>query len=289
MKFSKLLFVGLLFSICMPSCQQGKNCSHEELLTSLQNMDEDIFKNCTFGKTDLDFQYEEGNTVLMLAAQQGLHDFVEILLNQEINTEIFNKNEKNAIMIAHEIGKNEIETMIKTYQLELWEQKENRYEEKVLLSAIGQDNDLIIEKYVGSGVDFSGKTEDGIVFMAFAIFSGSSSIVKKFLQNDVDANSTFDFRPVLSIAAMFGEAGITQLLLDNGAKVDELDGPGQTALMFAAKSGYIEIVEILLIAGADLSIKDRNGETALDKAVTKNHFEVQKLLDPIESESISLE
>lgn len=289
MKLSKLLFVGLALSICVPSCQQGKNCSPEELLTSFQNMDKDIFKNCAFGETDLDFQYEEGNTVLMLAVQQGLHDFVEILLNQGINTEIFNKNEKNAIMIAHEIGNNEIETMIKKHQLELWEQKENRYEEKVLLSAIGQDNDLIIEKYVGSGVDFSGKTEDGIVFMAFAIFSGSSSIVKKFLQNNVDANSTFDFRPVLSIAAMFGEAGIAQLLLDHGAKVDELDGPGQTALMFAAEGGYKEVVEILLIAGADLSIKDRNGETALDKAINKNHFEVQKLLELIESESISPE
>ena len=289
MKFSKLLFVGLLFSICVPSCQQGENCSPEELLASLQNMNEDIFKNCAFGETDLDFQYEEGNTILMLAVQQGLRDFIEILLNQEINTEIFNKNEKNAIMIAHKIGNNEIETMIKTHQLELWEQKENRYEEKVLLSAIGQDNDLIIEKYVGSGVDFSGKTEDGIVFMAFAIFSGSPSIVKKFLQNDVDANSTFDFRPVLSIAAMFGEAGIAQLLLDHGAKVDELDGPGQTALMFAAEGGYKEVVEILLAADADLSIEDRNGETALDKAVNQNHFEVQKLLEPIESKSISPE
>ncbi len=289
MKLSKLSFVVLLLSICVPSCQQGKNCSPEELLTSLQNKDENIFKNCAFGETDLDFQYEEGNTVLMLTAQKGLIDFIEILLDQEANTEIFNKDEKNAIMIAHEIGDYEIETMIKTYQLELWEQKENRFDEKVLLSAIGQDNDLIIEKYVGSGVDFRGKTEDGIVFMAFAIFSGSPSIVKKFLQNDVDANSTFDFRPVLSIAAMFGEAEIAQLLLDHGAKVDELDGPGQTALMFAAEGGYKEVVKILLVAGADPSSEDRNGETALDKAVNKNHFEILKLLEPIESQSISPE
>jgi len=289
MKFSKLLFVGLLVSICVPSCQQGKNCSHEELLTYLQNMDEETFKNSAFGETELDFQYEGGNTVLMLATQQELHDFVEILLDQGTNTEIFNKDDKNAIMIAHEIGNNEIETMIKEHQLKLWEQKENRYEEKVLLSAIGQDNDLIIEKYVRSGVDFSGKTENGIVFMAFAIFSGSPSIVKKFLQNDVDANSIFDFRPVLSIAAMFGEAEITQLLLSYGAKVDELDGPGQTALMFAAEGGYKEVVEILLAASANLFIKDRNGETALDKAINKNHFEVKELLEPIESESISLE
>jgi len=289
MKLSKLSFVVLLLSICVPSCQQGKNCSPEELLTSLQNKDENIFKNCAFGETDLDFQYEGGNTVLMLTAQKGLIDFIEILLDQEANTEIFNKDEKNAIMIAHEIGDYEIETMIKTYQLELWEQKENRFDEKVLLSAIGQDNDLIIEKYVGSGVDFRGKTEDGIVFMAFAIFSGSPSIVKKFLQNDVDANSTFDFRPVLSIAAMFGEAEIAQLLLDHGAKVDELDGPGQTALMFAAEGGYKEVVKILLVAGADPSSEDRNGETALDKAVNKNHFEILKLLEPIESQSISPE
>ena len=289
MKLSILSFVVLLLSICVPSCQQGKNCSSEELLTSLQNKDENIFKNCAFGETDLDFQYEKGNTVLMLAAQKGLIDFVEILLDQEANAEIFNKDEKNAIMIAHEIGDYEIETMIKTYQLELWEQKENRFDEKVLLSAIGQDNDLIIEKYVGSGVDFRGKTEDGIVFLAFAIFSGSPSIVKKFLQNDVDANSTFDFRPVLSIAAMFGEAEIAQLLLDHGAKVDELDGPGQTALMFAAEGGYKEVVKILLVAGADPSSEDRNGETALDKAVNKNHFEILKLLEPIESPSISPE
>ena len=121
------------------------------------------------------------------------------------------------------------------------------------------------------------------------IFSGSPSIVNKFLQNDVDANSTFDFRPVLSIAARFGEVGITQLLLDHGAKVDELDGPGQTALMFAAEGGYKEVVKILLAADADPYIEDRNGETALDKAVNQNHFEIQKLLELIEIESISPE
>ncbi len=289
MKSSKLLLIGLLFSICVPSCQQGKKCSPEELLASLQNKDINSFENCADGDTDLDFPYEGGNTVLMLAAQQGLIDYVEILLAQEANTEFFNKEEKNAIMIAHGIGNYEIETMIKTHQLELWEQKENRFEEKVLLSAIGQDNELIIEKYVGSGVDFSGKTEDGIVFMAFAIFAGSPSIVKTFLQNAVDANSTFDFRPVLSIAAMFAEAEIAQLLLDYGAKVDETDGPGQTALMFAAESGYKEVVEILLAAGADPTIEDRNGETALDKAINKNHIEVLKLLEALEGEPISPE
>ena len=60
-----------------------------------------------------------------------------------------------------------------------------------------------------------------------------------------------------------------RLLLDAGAKIDNQDDRGRTALMIAAERNHGHMVEILLDAGADSSIRDKNGSTALDLAASE--------------------
>ncbi|MGB3023146.1 MAG: ankyrin repeat domain-containing protein, partial [Methyloceanibacter sp.] len=52
--------------------------------------------------------------------------------------------------------------------------------------------------------------------------------------------------------------------LDRGAKVDDRDNRGRTALMTAAELNHEAAVDLLLAHGADKSLRDKQGKSAGD-------------------------
>ena len=70
----------------------------------------------------------------------------------------------------------------------------------------------------------------------------------------------------LQRAAGLGHSACVRLLLEHGAKVDERDVSGNTALVFAAVGGHVETVKLLLAAGADPNRRDEQGKTVLQHA-----------------------
>jgi serine/threonine-protein phosphatase 6 regulatory ankyrin repeat subunit A/serine/threonine-protein phosphatase 6 regulatory ankyrin repeat subunit B len=79
-----------------------------------------------------------------------------------------------------------------------------------------------------------------------------------------------------------------RLLLAKGAKLEDKDNDGQTALHWAvlgdggdiaeASAGDADLVHLLLVRGADIQAKDKKGRTALQLAVSHRKTEVVKLL-----------
>ena len=57
---------------------------------------------------------------------------------------------------------------------------------------------------------------------------------------------------------------VMTLLIDRGARLDEQDNRGRTALMIAAELDHAAAVDVLLAHGADKSLKDKQGKTASD-------------------------
>ncbi|KAJ9460301.1 hypothetical protein DIPPA_08755 [Diplonema papillatum] len=76
------------------------------------------------------------------------------------------------------------------------------------------------------------------------------------------ANNAF---PVM-LAARNGHTGCLQLLLDEGAAVNQQSATHSTALGVAASLGRTECVRLLLAAGADPNARDGTGATALMRA-----------------------
>ena len=56
---------------------------------------------------------------------------------------------------------------------------------------------------------------------------------------------------------------MVKLLIEAGANVNDKDGYGRTALIYAAKKNSVDLVKILIEAGADVNVKDGYGNTAL--------------------------
>lgn len=71
---------------------------------------------------------------------------------------------------------------------------------------------------------------------------------------------------LLHIAAWYGAANVTRLLLERGFAVDARDPYGATPLIEAAMHDAMETAELLLAAGADPKACDVIGKTSLDHA-----------------------
>ncbi len=67
-------------------------------------------------------------------------------------------------------------------------------------------------------------------------------------------------------------------LLQVGAKVDEKNDAGQTALMLAASTGEMKNVRALIAAGAHMNARDKENKTALSYGRENDHDRVVKLL-----------
>ena len=79
-----------------------------------------------------------------------------------------------------------------------------------------------------------------------------------------------DLTALMWAAGYSAEAGVNDvvevmtLLLDRGARIDDQDNRGRTALMIAAELNHEAAVDLLLARGADKSLKDKQGKTAGD-------------------------
>ncbi|CAG5104201.1 Oidioi.mRNA.OKI2018_I69.chr1.g1140.t1.cds [Oikopleura dioica] len=82
----------------------------------------------------------------------------------------------------------------------------------------------------------------------------------------------------LHISVRQNSPEVVSFLLAAGAKVDAINGQGQTALHLAAFYGRKEIAEILLKDGAPIEIVDLRKMSPLAVAVQKDHLHIVRLL-----------
>ncbi|KAL8558331.1 hypothetical protein ACOMHN_059578 [Nucella lapillus] len=71
---------------------------------------------------------------------------------------------------------------------------------------------------------------------------------------------------------------VCQLLVDQGAKVNEVDNDGRHPLIQAAQEGHLPVVRYLLDKGARLDHRSHDGKTALRVTCTESHREVAEFL-----------
>jgi len=75
-------------------------------------------------------------------------------------------------------------------------------------------------------------------------------------------------------AADLGRLEMLNVLLDNGAYINELDDRGQTALHYATCNGFADVTKYLLSKGIDAAIQDSDGNSAADLAMDAHVVEL---------------
>ncbi len=115
-----------------------------------------------------------------------------------------------------------------------------------------------------------------------ALSKGQYQFVKFLIEElDCDINSVLDERTrvtPLMLAAKARDSVSVRYLIDKGAKIDQKDANGFTALMHACASGSTNSAQFLIENKADINARSNTGDTAISLALAHEKFEVLKLL-----------
>ena len=141
-----------------------------------------------------------------------------------------------------------------------------------LAAAAYAGSDRIVEALIAHGADERVADDTGKPPIVYAAARAKLDIVKRLLGRNVDINARYQHELTLLMWASGADEKVSeadaikvvQYLLDAGARLDDRDARGRTALMIAAEGGRAEIVALLLAGGADPSLKDEGGKRAAD-------------------------
>ena len=132
--------------------------------------------------------------------------------------------------------------------------------------------DSIVKMLLAHGADGRAPDDTGKPPVVYAAASARLDIVKLLLAGNIDINARYANNLTLLMWASGPDENVPEAqaievvsyLLDAGARIDDRDARGRTALMIAAEGGHAEMANLLLARGADPSLKDKAGKRAAD-------------------------
>jgi ankyrin repeat protein/serine/threonine protein kinase len=119
---------------------------------------------------------------------------------------------------------------------------------------------------IDAGADVNAVNEEGMTALMYASGrEGDAKRVKILIDAGADTNATTENGVTALMYAAQCKKEVCLLLICNGARVDERDCDGSTALLKCAKLADYrsETCEALINAGADVNISDRSGDSPL--------------------------
>ena len=185
----------------------------------------------------IDAQNIEGSTALFQAAEQGRLPIVRLLIERGANISLPGRTGITPLSAAAYMGSAPIV-------------------------------ELLIE--MGADPKASDKTEKTAII--YAAGRGFPAVVRLLLDHGVDINTHYgnDLTALMWASGYSDEAGVNDvidvmtLFIERGARLDDQDNRGRTALMIAAELNHAAAVDLLLPHGADKTLKDKQGKTAGD-------------------------
>lgn len=188
-----------------------------------------------------------GLTPLMVAAQKGFTDVMEILLEFNADPNYANSNGKTSLMVACYAGQ-EYSARLLRRNGALWETRDKNGLTAVHCTADGGHDDLLLWVLRDGG--------------------------------PVDIEDTINgWTPLMRVACLSGNYDVAETLLDKGADINKFDKSGKNVLMAASMNGHFNMVRLLVERGADIYLQNREGKTALEFARSMERHSIIKFLE----------
>ena len=197
-----------------------------------------------------DAQTEEGFTALMAASGMGHKEIVSALLDRGANVNTKDSGTLSPVIIAAHVGNRETVRLL----LEGGADPNATCSYGSVLTAAWSSGDLaIVEDVIDKGADVNAKNiSGGRTPLMFVVTQPTTSLAELLVQNGARLDEADKFgKTALMHAAEYGGPDVVRFLLANGANINAKDNDGKTALMYAQKNGRTEIVQLLKHAGAE--------------------------------------
>ncbi|XP_028250574.1 kinase D-interacting substrate of 220 kDa B isoform X2 [Parambassis ranga] len=216
-------------------------------------------------------------TALISAAKEGHIDVVGELLENNANLEHRDMGGWTALMWAAYKGR----TVVAQLLLEKGANPNitGQYSVYPIIWAAGRGHGEIVHLLLLHGAKVNCSDKYGTTPLIWAARKGHYESVMHLLANGADADQEgANSMTALIVAVKGGYTEVVKELLKRNPNVNMTDKDGNTALAIAAKEGHTEIVQDLLDAGTYVNIPDRTGETVLIGAVRGGHVEIVRAL-----------
>ncbi|XP_058470993.1 kinase D-interacting substrate of 220 kDa B isoform X3 [Solea solea] len=259
---------------------------------------------------DVDSRSDNGQTPLMVAAEQGNLEIVQELIRRGANVNLDDSDCWTALISAAKEGHIEVvrELLENNANLEhrdmggwtalMWAAYKGctdvaqllldkganpnitgQYSVYPIIWAAGRGHGEIVHLLLQHGAKVNCSDKYGTTPLIWAARKGHYESVIHLLANGADVDQEgANSMTALIVAVKGGYTEVVKELLKRNPNVNMTDKDGNTALAIAAKEGHTEIVQDLLDAGTYVNIPDRSGETVLIGAVRGGHVEIVRAL-----------
>lgn len=213
-----------------------------------------------------------GNMPLAQAAKRGSVPIVKLFLEHKASVNARNLEASTALYIAAEEERREVTAVLLDAGAD--PNIPGRSGITPISAAAYTGNVDLVALLLAKGADPRAIDATGKAALVYAAGRAFSPVVRLLLDHGVDVNQRYgnDLTALMWAAGHTDEAGAAdvketiELLVARGARLDDVDDRGRTALMTAAELGHTTALEALLKARADVSLKDKSGKTAADLA-----------------------
>ncbi|KAK7904331.1 hypothetical protein WMY93_016938 [Mugilogobius chulae] len=228
---------------------------------------------------DVDSRSDNGQTPLMVAAEQGNLEIVQELIRRGANVNLDDIDSWTSLICAAKEGHIEVVQELLENGANLEHRDMGGWTALMWAAYKGRTEvaQLLMEK--GANPNITGQYS--VYPIIWAAGRGHAEIVHLLLQHSAKVNCSDKYGTTPLIwAARKGHYDCVMHLLANGADVDQEGANSMTALIVAVKGGYTEVVKELLKRNPNVNMTDKDGNTALAIAAKEGHIEiVQDLLD----------
>lgn len=282
----------------------------QSLLTFVEDDNVPALKLLLEKYKDVDERNENGQTPLMLAAEQGNLEMVQELLSKGANCNLDDIDNWTSLICAAKEGHVEVIRELLEWNVNLehrdmgswtalmWAAYKGHteivqmllekganphitglYSVYPIIWAAGRGHSDIVQLLLNHGAKVNCSDKFGTTALIWAARKGHLESVKYLLQMGADVDQEgANSMTALIVAVKGGYTDTVKEILKRNPNVNLTDKDGNTALAIAAKEGHTEIVQDLLDAGTYVNIPDRNGDTVLIGAVRGGHVEIVRAL-----------
>ena len=255
-------------------------------------------------KFDLNIRDKEGNTPMMIAAERGYADIVNLLLTNRARAKRLNRKKESALTLAVKNNHWAVVQMLNpaykpppkpvttTKPIIKREERVFKPENKALIEAIQEDNVDKLVTLINSGEisineQYSDKGKSPLMYSALY---GSFKTAKYLLQNKADltlkdsSGSDALLQPIHFVRLEKdniiypSHLFVTRLLLGAGADVNTRDYAGDSFIYSASYYNQFELVKIALEFKARVNVSNEKGLTPLHVAAWHKNPRIVKLL-----------